>query len=347
MSALKPITIVGGGLAGLTLGIGLRQKGIPATVQEAGSYPRHRVCGEFISGNGLEVLKRLDLLLPIREAGGRDASTVAFFNNHHSSAPRKLPRPALCLPRFKLEALLAARFRHCGGELQEHKRWRDVEFGEGIVRATGRRPRPVDQGWRWFGLKAHAHNVCMTADLEMHFAKDGYVGICRLAEDEVNVCGLFRRRASEYDAGGDWQQRLRGPEGSVLFQRLEAAAFLPESFCSVAGLCLRPCPAEELREVRVGDALTMIPPVTGNGMSIAFESAALAMTPLAAYSRGEMDWSEARQTISRCYEETFGRRLAWASWLQRALFSPMVRPLLFWMGSRWGAFWELSFWRTR
>ena len=31
----------------------------------------------------------------------------------------------------------------------------------------------------------------------------------------------------------------------------------------------------------------MIPPVTGNGMSMAFESAELAVAPLAAWSRGE------------------------------------------------------------
>ena len=52
MPAPRTITIVGGGLAGLTLGIGLRQRGIPAEIFEAGTYPRHRVCGEFISGNG-------------------------------------------------------------------------------------------------------------------------------------------------------------------------------------------------------------------------------------------------------------------------------------------------------
>jgi len=52
MPSCKPITIVGGGLAGLTLGIGLRQRGVPVTIWEAGKYPRHRVCGEFISGNG-------------------------------------------------------------------------------------------------------------------------------------------------------------------------------------------------------------------------------------------------------------------------------------------------------
>ena len=69
MAALKPITIVGGGLAGLTLGIGLRQQGVPVTVWEAGQYPRHRVCGEFISGCGQNVLARLGLLESFRHAG--------------------------------------------------------------------------------------------------------------------------------------------------------------------------------------------------------------------------------------------------------------------------------------
>ena len=70
---MKPITIVGGGLAGLTLGIGLRQRGVPVSVIEAGQYPRHRVCGEFISGRGQETLTRLGLTEPLRQAGLRAA----------------------------------------------------------------------------------------------------------------------------------------------------------------------------------------------------------------------------------------------------------------------------------
>ena len=56
MNAPRPLTIVGGGLAGLTLGIALRQRGVPVTIWEAGHYPRHRVCGEFICGRGRETL---------------------------------------------------------------------------------------------------------------------------------------------------------------------------------------------------------------------------------------------------------------------------------------------------
>ncbi|MFZ9874958.1 MAG: NAD(P)-binding protein, partial [Candidatus Methylacidiphilales bacterium] len=47
---MKTVEIVGGGLAGLTLGLCLRQKGVPVDLFEAGTYPRHRVCGEYLSG---------------------------------------------------------------------------------------------------------------------------------------------------------------------------------------------------------------------------------------------------------------------------------------------------------
>src|SRR5215510_8437076 len=96
----KPITIVGGGLAGLTLGIGLRQRGIPVTIYEAGHYPRHRVCGEFISGRGQEALARMGLTDPFVRAGAIEARTGAFYVGAARTAVRPLPRPALCLSRY-------------------------------------------------------------------------------------------------------------------------------------------------------------------------------------------------------------------------------------------------------
>src|SRR5207247_6132842 len=105
MAVFKPITIIGGGLAGLTLGIGLRQRGIPVTVWEAGSYPRHRVCGEFISGCGQEALVRLGLLQAFVQAGAVSACSAAFFSAKGSSPVRPLPAPALCLSRFTMDAV--------------------------------------------------------------------------------------------------------------------------------------------------------------------------------------------------------------------------------------------------
>ena len=89
----EPITIVGGGLAGLTLAIGLRRRNVPVTLWEAGHYPRHRVCGEFISGRGLASLARIGLLDGLRSAGAREATSAAFFTAGTSIATRPLPEP--------------------------------------------------------------------------------------------------------------------------------------------------------------------------------------------------------------------------------------------------------------
>jgi 2-polyprenyl-6-methoxyphenol hydroxylase-like FAD-dependent oxidoreductase len=346
LTSLKPITIAGGGLAGLTLGIGLRQRGVPVTLSEAGHYPRHRVCGEFISGRGLETLTRLGLREALEHAGAVGAATAAFFSETKSTPTRALPSGALCLSRFTLDAALAKNYRERGGELLEGRRFAE-NFGEGVVRATGRHAQTTENGRCWFGLKAHARNVSLAADLEMHVSPRGYVGLCRLDGGVVNVCGLFRRRAGESDRSQDRFELLRGPVGSLLHRRLAAAEFDESSFCAVAGLSLRPHQAAARADCCIGDAITMIPPVTGNGMSMAFESAELALEPLAAWSCGEISWAEAQSQIARGCDAAFARRLAWAKWLQRFLLMPSLQNVLVALAARSDWFWRLTFERTR
>jgi len=367
---LKPIHIAGGGLAGLTLGIGLRLRGIPVTVWEAGHYPRHRVCGEFVSGRGQLVLERLGLLLDLYRAGASHASTVVFFLGRSRSPLLPVTPPALCFSRFKLDSFLATRFRDLGGELHERQRWTTDRFGEGVVRATGRKVQPIENGWRWFGLKAHARDLPLIADLELHSFAQGYVGLCRLQNGIVNVCGLFRRPAlglhngdsatpfslapgsalpasSKSPAERLWAEVLRASAGVSLHEQLRNASFDPASFRSVAGLPLSPQRAGERAECCLGDALTMIAPVTGNGMSMAFEAAELAIDPIAAYSQRRINWAQARETIAHACDCAFARRLAWGDWLQRLLFCAPVRsrPTCLALHSAW--VWHLLFSRTR
>jgi flavin-dependent dehydrogenase len=340
------ITIAGGGLAGLTLGIGLRQRGVPVTVWEAGRYPRHRVCGEFISGRGRASLTRLGLLEGLQNTGAVSAMSAAFYSEKATIPARPLPEPAMCVSRLVLDDWLAREFQRLGGELRTGARW-SGEFGTGVVRASGRRAEPVADGWRLFGLKVHARGVTLDADLEMHFVPAGYVGLCRLAGGEVNICGLFRSTAPVPDLAQRWRDWLAGAAGAVLHSRLAGAEFDESSFCSVAGLCLRPQRAAHQNGCSVGDALTMIPPVTGNGMSMAFESAELAIEPLARYSRGDLTWGKAQHEIARCCDNTFTPRLRWAAWLQRALFHPPARLVLLFLAARSERLWRGIFGRTR
>jgi 2-polyprenyl-6-methoxyphenol hydroxylase-like FAD-dependent oxidoreductase len=345
-SLVKTVSIIGGGLAGLALGIALRRRGVPVAIWEAGHYPRHRVCGEFISGRGQEVLERLGLRELLMNAGAIAARTGVFFLGENASPVRPLGRPALCLSRFKLDAVLADEFARSGGELHQCSRHRGETGDEGFVRASGRPAQPTEGGWRWFGLKVHARNVSLSADLEMHGMREGYLGLCRLSDGETNICGLFRNRAGNGPAK-PWRELFRGELGTPLHRTMANAEFDDNSFCSVAGLPLRPRRAAGQPECRIGDALTMTPPVTGNGMSMAFEAAELALEPLIAWSRGETSWTAARQAIARASDAAFKWRLLWAGWLQQLMFAPAIRGKIgrVVLGSDW--FWRLMFARTR
>jgi len=346
-SRLIPITIIGGGLAGLTLGIGLRQRSVPVLIWETGDYPRHRVCGEFISGRGQETLRRLELLELVFAAGARKANTTAFFGPSKSLGVRTLPQPALCLSRFTLDALLAERFRDLGGELHSGARGPQSEFDQGTVRASGRRAQTAPTGWRWFGVKAHIHDFELTADLEMHFNGKGYVGLCRLPEGKTNICGLFRHRSGEADPPCTIAERLRGAPGAILYERLQTAHFDENSFCAVGGLGLGARRAASCKECCIGDALTMIPPVTGNGMSMAFESAELALNPLLAYARREIPWEACQRFVAKACDKAFASRLRWAQRLQGMLMCPKLQQHLLPIVWKWDACWNFFFWATR
>ena len=73
----RPITIIGGGLAGLSLGIALRRANVETQIIEAGHYPRHRVCGEFITGLDNATIELLGIGPAF--AGAGSPSSVTFF----------------------------------------------------------------------------------------------------------------------------------------------------------------------------------------------------------------------------------------------------------------------------
>jgi menaquinone-9 beta-reductase len=347
MSSKQTITIIGGGLAGLSLGIALRQREVPVRLFEAGAYPRHRVCGEFLCGNGLEVLRQLELHQAFLTAGAMEARQVSFHSTHHSYHPKSLTRPALCLARHVMDDLMAKRYQQLGGKLYERERVVSSGGQPGVVQAMGRRIHPDHAGPQWIGLKAHARSVCLTADLEMHLVPDGYVGLCQLSGDTVNVCGLFAVSGPVPKLAERWPDFLRGPAGSILRERLARAEFIPETFSAVSRLDFRPAMGKVDLECRVGDAWSMIPPVTGNGMSMALESAALAAPTLAAYSRGDISWDQALLTIADLRRAGFARRLRWAGWLQSLLLHRRTRALALELADRSDWLWRLFFQQTR
>jgi flavin-dependent dehydrogenase len=66
----------------------------------------------------------------------------------------------------------------------------------------------------------------------------------------------------------------------------------------------------------------MIPPFTGNGMAMAFQSAELALPAVLAYARGETDWAQACCVTGEALRERFRLRLASAGALHPFLLRP-------------------------
>lgn len=333
---MKTVHITGGGLAGLTLGLRLRQLGVPVELYETGSYPRHRVCGEYLSGRGSDLLGSLLPEKALSRAGARTSSNLRIFRGSRTLPGQNLPRPAVCLSRHRLDELLARELVRSGGVLHVQTR-RESGEAEGWVTATGRKPAIREEGWRWIGLKAHALDLPMGNELEMHLTPHGYVGLCAVEENRVNVCGLFRTREAVPDLALRWQNWLTGEPGSALHGRLRGTRWDENSFSSVAALSLRPRRAAQQSGVRVGDALTMIPPLTGNGMSMAVEGAFLAAEPLAGWSRGKVDWPSCSDRIAKALDRAFASRLHWARGLQQAVLHSWGQPVI-WRLARVGPF---------
>jgi hypothetical protein len=293
---------------------------VPVQLWEAHDYPRHRVCGEFISGRGSQLLLKV---LPKLETKALVAQTVRFYADGQASQRLTLPVFGLSIARWDLDNQLAEAFVAAGGELMTKRRWTESFKEPGLVRATGRRIDPNVRGWT--GLKAHAANIEPTADLEMHFSDEGYAGISRLPKG-MNICALVR--------GGFPTADFRKDPGSVFGQllneesraRFASAEIDPRSCCAVAGISFGNNGARD--ECCVGDAIQMIPPFTGNGMSLAVESAFLAADPLVNYAEDALDWPEAvRQVNTRC-AKAFRPRLAAAVLLHKTTNRSWTRRLM-------------------
>jgi flavin-dependent dehydrogenase len=312
----RPVEIVGGGLAGLSLGTALARIGVPTTVFEAGTYPRHRVCGEFIAGLDDTTTETLRLA-PLLD-GAKTRRTVGWYFGDRRSGGHVLGRPALAISRFTLDQRLAAAFVAAGGVLQTNRRCELDARVEGRVFATGRRPRRSDL----LGMKMHVRGLAMTADLELHLGRSSYVGLSDVADGETNLCGLFHRQFVDgRDAGPEiLVQTLRRCGLLALADRIRSAGCDAGSFTTVAGLYFGPETAEP-GVLRLGDCGTAAPPFAGHGMALAFQSAARALAPLAAWSRGAFSWETAVAAAQRMIRADSARGLRTARFFHPWLLS--------------------------
>ena len=278
------LVVIGAGPAGAAASIAAANRGLHVALLEAGRYPRHKVCGEFVSPEAAEVLR---YLLGNQPSILLDAQRINISRLHagHATVEMPLVPPAFSIPRIRLDETLwqAAKVRgidcrtmsaisilHSGAYFEIETSSRFLIRARSVINASGRWSRisaNTAQGEPWVGLKAHFSGDTDDA-VDLYFMDEGYCGVQAVSSGVLNACALvkqgsgrqltevFRKNVSLYSRSSRWTQ-------------------ISESFAT-APVYLGPRTPVRDGILQVGDAAGFVDPFVGDGISLALRSGVLA-----------------------------------------------------------------------
>ncbi|MBL0927958.1 MAG: FAD-dependent monooxygenase [Phycisphaerales bacterium] len=285
------VVIIGGGPAGAAAGVGLARRGLGVVIVEGKTFPRAKVCGEFVSPAATGVLESLLPPAALREAGARTVGRFVLEEGERE-VWWEMPARAWVLSRRTLDDRLLGAARGAGCEVVQPATVRAVRWGPRVARVdiaraggavetleadvvvhadgSGRHdsagPTPVRAGV--LGLKAHLRVPGGVAGLRMRSAARAYGGLVGV-EGGAATAALVARRDVVARHGGD---------GDALLGEMWPA-YRPEwreggwMWCGVAGSGYIG-PGNE-RSFRIGNAAAAVEPVGGEGIGLALWSGAL------------------------------------------------------------------------
>jgi flavin-dependent dehydrogenase len=343
--------VIGAGVGGATAAISLAGRGARVLLVEAGAFPRHKVCGEFLSPESRAVLARVGVLEEIVRADAQEITRAQIVAPGGRILSIALPSPGLALSRFRLDELLWWRAQSAGVLCVSNQRVKSIaREGEEFLIVTGdetcRAKAALDatgrarlthhfSDWplssaRFMGFKAHFHNVQIETNLvELHFQRDVYCGIVRIEGGACNVCLLMRcdeRDAKQNAPQRVWEKVLA--QCPALRARLCDAERTTQWLATANVRFAARVPTDESGVLRLGDAAGYIHPLTGDGMAMAARSGELAAAIVGAQLRGSLSTRDVARLYQAAWHREFGVRLRWGDVLGKILLSPRSASLL-------------------
>lgn len=346
------VSIIGGGIAGLTLAIQLADAGYSCVLFEKNKYPFHKVCGEYISMESWSFLERLGLNL--------SELNLPKINRLQVSSPsgkllkHKLDLGGFGISRYLLDFKLAEIAKTKGVVLLDDCRVNDVKFNgkeftidstkgkfksEMCVGAWGKKsnldaklrrvPAVVKPAMslpkakkerNYVGIKYHV-NINFPSDLiELHNFKNGYCGISKIEGNRYCLCYLTdSENLKKYN--GD----IKKMEQEILFKNpflktyFTKAEFLFEEPLAISQIKIGFKSVVENNILMIGDTAGNIAPLSGNGMSMAMRSSFELSKLLGGYFNQKMTRAQLEKKYNDFWKKQFKSRVNLSESLQRLL----------------------------
>jgi len=339
------LIVVGGGPAGSSAAITAARSGARVLLLERGQFPRHKVCGEFVSAESLDLLATLlnngkDLL----DEGVAIPRARIFLDG--SILDTEVNPPGSSIARFDLDDALWKSAIAAGVNARQQTAVQSVS-GTGpfvvstsagvfeataVINASGRwsnlTRESVISGEKWLGLKAHFAEDKPPASVDLYFFQGGYCGVQHVAMlgqrgDGVNAAAMVRADVANSLAA----VFACHPQ---LLKRSQSWTPLSEPV-STFPLIFHEPRTHDGQVLLAGDSATFVDPFIGDGISLALRSGALAAQSLLPFFRREISLPDAVAQYGRIYQQRLTPVFRASSTIRRLMKLPKtVRlPILF------------------
>jgi flavin-dependent dehydrogenase len=291
------VVIIGGGLAGLTCGIHLSKMKLQVILIEKNEFPKHKVCGEYVSNEIKPYLDWLDL--KIQDLDPATITKLEFSTTNGKKIECDLPLGGFGISRYMFDYHLYQKAIENGCEIildtVEDIRFEDDLFAISTsdarlftskiaIGAFGKRSNFdlklkrefILKKAPWLAVKGHYKGEFPNDLVGLYNFDGGYCGVSKVENDIINICYLVN-----YDSFKK-HKNIDDFQVNVLYKNPHLKEFFTNSIpmfdkpLTISQISFEEKTAIENHILMVGDSAGLIQPLCGNGMAMAIHSAKIA-----------------------------------------------------------------------
>lgn len=327
-------TIIGGGLAGLTLGVQLAKKGIAVALFEKETYPFHKVCGEYISMESWDFIESCNI--PLSQLNLPKISKLKVSSPDGNFLTHQLGLGGFGISRYKLDNMLAEECKNMGVNIYQNTKVNSIEFeneefiietsvgnfkSKIVIGSHGKRSnidiklkrnfitkaQPASRNY--IGVKYHISLPFPNDTIELHNFENGYCGISKVDGDRLCLCYLTTaQNLQKYGSIKQMEQNIL-MKNPFLKDYFSNAHFLYSEPLSISQINFSSKSCIENHIIMCGDSAGLIAPLCGNGMSIAMHSSKILSDLIPLFIKSEISRDEMEEKYQKQWNSQFKTRL--------------------------------------